>query len=102
MAASRTAPVTDFEVGHYKMQTADQLQIFPLFGQSVISITRIMTARTRGKTFCQEGKSKDDEDVEMDESLWIEELTTRNDFEFNQAVGMAEDPASLKLKQRLF
>ena len=53
-------------------------------------------------TFCQEGKSKDDEDVEMDESIWIEELTTRNDVEFNQAVGMTVDPASLKLKQRLF
>lgn len=48
MAASRTAPVTDFEVGHYEMLTADQIQIFPLFGQSVISITRIMTVRTRG------------------------------------------------------
>ena len=40
--------------------------------------------------------------MEMDESIWIEELTTRNYVEFNEDVGMAVDPASLKLNQRHF
>ena len=43
----------------------------------------------------EEGESEDDEEQETDESIWIEELTTRTDVDFNQAVGMAVDPASL-------
>jgi len=56
-------------------------------------------------TFCQtrvvlseaeeKGESEYDEELETDESIWIEELTTRTDVDFNQAVGMAVDPASL-------
>ena len=43
----------------------------------------------------EEGESEDDEELETDESIGTEELTTRIDVDFNQAVGMAVDPASL-------
>lgn len=63
-------------------------------------------------TFCQtrvvlseaeeKGESEYDEELETDESMWIEELTTRTDVDFNQAVGMAVDPASLNLRNDCF
>ena len=43
----------------------------------------------------KEGESEDNEELETDESIWTEELTTRTDIDLNQAVGMAVDPASL-------
>ena len=43
----------------------------------------------------EKGESKDDEELGTDESIWIEELTTRTVVDFNQAVGIAVDPASL-------
>ena len=43
----------------------------------------------------EKGESKDDEELGTDESIWIEEVTTRTVVDFNQAVGMAVDPASL-------
>ena len=48
------------------------------------------------------GESEDDEELETDESIWTEELTTRTDIDFNQAVGMAVDPASLKSSKDFF
>ena len=63
-------------------------------------------------TFCQtrvvlseaeeKGESEYDEELETDESMWIEELTTRTDVDFNQAVGMAVDPASLNSRNDCF
>ena len=63
-------------------------------------------------TFCQtrvvlseaeeKGESEYDEELETDESIWIEELTTRTDVDFNQAVGMAVDPASLNSRNDSF
>ena len=62
-------------------------------------------------TFCQtrveseaeeKGESEDDEELGTDESIWIEEFTTRTVVDFNQAVGMAVDPASLNSRNDSF
>ena len=92
MATLTIAPVTDFEVES---------------GESAVEVAFVneddlpLSCVHSGNTFLEhpesdeEGESEDDEELETDKSIWIEEITTRIDVDFNQAVGMAVDPASL-------
>ena len=50
----------------------------------------------------REGESEDDEELEMDKSIWTEELTTRTDVDFNQAVAMDASLNSSKYFFELF
>ena len=119
MATSRIAPVTDFEVESGERTVKAELvddDDFPLSSVSCIhsrsnflehpesdeEVDSDFLSDSGSSEADTEGESEDEEELETDESIWIEELTTRTDVDFNQAVGMAVDPASLNSRNDSF
>ena len=116
MATSRIAPVTDFDVesgeSAVEVEFVDE-DDFPLscihswsnfleHPESDEDVDSDFLSDSGGSVAGEEGESEDDEEQETDESIWIEELTTRTDVDFKQAVGMAVDPASLNSRNDSF
>ena len=116
MATSTIAPVTDFEVesGESAVEVEfvdeDDLPLscvhsgntFLEHPESDEEVGSDFLSESGGGEADEEWESEDDEELETDESIWTEELTTRIDVDFNQAVGMAVDPASLNSSKDFF
>ena len=116
MTTSTIAPVTDFEVesGESAVEVEfvdeDDLPLscvhsgnnFLEHPESDEEVGSDFLSESGGSEGDEEGESEDGEEPETDELIWTEELTTRIDVDFNQAVGMALDPASLNSSKDFF
>ena len=116
MATSKIAPVTDFEIksdesavevefvdkDDFPMSCVHSRSNFLEHPESDEEVDSDFLSDSDSSEADTEGESEDEEELETDESIWIEELTTRTDVDFNQAVGMAVDPASLNSRNDSF
>ena len=116
MATSTIAPVTDFEVesGESAVEVEfvdeDDLPLSCVYSgnnflehpESDEEVGSDFLSESGESEADGEGESEDDEELETDELIWTEELTTRIDVDFNKAVGMAVDPASLNSSKDFF
>ena len=105
-------PVTDFEVVSVKVEFVGKGDLplssvhsgnnFLEHPESDEEVDSDVLSDSGGSEADEEGESEDDEELETDESIWIGELTTRTEVDFNQAVRMALDPASLNSRKDYF
>ena len=116
MATSRIAPVTDFELesgeSAVELEFVDEDDLplscvrsgnnFFEHPESDEEVGSDFLSDSSGSEADEEAESEDDEEVETVESIWTEELTRRTDIDFDQAVGMAVDLASLNSSKDFF